>query len=330
MTPRQQGSRQRNLGRQAAYAPAAAERAEEVGRDRQSSNTYSVALLLRLRRVSIALSGICLLHMSGLDRHFESWEEFQKFASRHEARKAYEEIWFRGQSDAEWPLSTSLERRSQTLVAAPFSVAHQYLQLICRIQPAIETFTGNLFSAPDLTAIYEAKEYRFFWQKLHECAPYLVHLRHGGFPSPLLDWTVSPYVAAYFAFRNARHDGNVAVYVYREWAAEDSTPPPDGPRIVAFDSSIRTHKRHFRQQARYTACVVRDWTWSFAPHESVSEQKHDLHGHLLFKITIPATERLKVLRFCDSVNLNEFTLFDNEEGLLEMQALRSFDLFYGQ
>jgi hypothetical protein len=43
-------------------------------------------------------------------------------------------------------------------------------------------------------------------------------------------------------------------------------------------------------------------------------------------MTIPAKERLKVLRFCDQVNLNEFTLFDSEEGLLEMQAMRVFDL----
>ena len=43
-------------------------------------------------------------------------------------------------------------------------------------------------------------------------------------------------------------------------------------------------------------------------------------------MTIPAKERLKVLRFCDKVNLNEFTLFDSEEGLLEMQAMRVFDL----
>ena len=40
-----------------------------------------------------------------------------------------------------------------------------------------------------------------------------------------------------------------------------------------------------------------------------------------------AHERPKVLRFCDKVNLNEFTLFDSEEGLnLEMQAIRVFDL----
>jgi len=43
-------------------------------------------------------------------------------------------------------------------------------------------------------------------------------------------------------------------------------------------------------------------------------------------MTFPASERLKFLRFCDKVNLNEFTLFDIEEGLLEVQAMPVFDL----
>jgi hypothetical protein len=35
---------------------------------------------------------------------------------------------------------------------------------------------------------------------------------------------------------------------------------------------------------------------------------------------------LKVLRFCDKTNINEHTLFDSEESLLEMQTMRVFDL----
>ena len=51
-----------------------------------------------------------------------------------------------------------------------------------------------------------------------------------------------------------------------------------------------------------------------------------MNQDLLWKITIPANERVEVLRFFDKVNLNEFTLFDTEEGLLEMLAMRVLDL----
>jgi hypothetical protein len=42
--------------------------------------------------------------------------------------------------------------------------------------------------------------------------------------------------------------------------------------------------------------------------------------------TCTAGQDVKVLHFCDKVSLNAFTLFNNEEGLLEMQAMRVFDL----
>jgi hypothetical protein len=43
-------------------------------------------------------------------------------------------------------------------------------------------------------------------------------------------------------------------------------------------------------------------------------------------MTIPVTERQKVLRQFDKFNLNEFTLFASEEGLLEMLAMRVIDM----
>jgi hypothetical protein len=46
------------------------------------------------------------------EQRLSSWEEFQQHAAAFEepARKQWDEVWFRGQSDAGWPLSTSLER----------------------------------------------------------------------------------------------------------------------------------------------------------------------------------------------------------------------------
>ena len=204
-----------------------------------------------------------------------------------------------------------------------------YLNLINEVRPIIETFTDREFAMPIRPEVERiCRQYDLFDQELRGLATYLAHLRHGGFPSPLLDWSASPYVAAYFAFHNARHDGNVAIYAYREWADRFKTGGSNAPHIVSFGPLFKTHERHFRQQSRYTACVqyLDDEQWYFRPHDAVLGQTDRLNQDLLWKISIPTSERLKVLRFCNKVNLNAFTLFNNEEGLLEMQAMRLFDL----
>jgi hypothetical protein len=171
------------------------------------------------------------------------------------------------------------------------------------------------------------REYDLFEIALREFTTYLAHLRHCGFPSPLLDWSRSPYVAAYFAFARARHDGDVAIYAYRERPANFKVGGSDQPLIVSVGPNVKTHKRHFRQQSRYTVCVrYIDGQWHFEPHDSVFGMKDKLQQDLLWKITIPAKERLKVLGHLDKFNLNEFTLFDSEDALLEMLAMRVIDM----
>ena len=65
--------------------------------------------------------------------------------------------------------------------------------------------------------------------------------------------------------------------------------------------------------------------WSFVPHDSVFEIRDHLQQDLLWKVTIPAGEHRKAIEFFDKVNLNDFTLFDTEGGLLEMLATRAID-----
>jgi hypothetical protein len=256
-----------------------------------------------------------------------SWEEFHRLVESFEGpgRKPWDEVWFRGQADARWQLNTTLERRSPTLrsVAA-------YLNRIAEIKPYVETFTGAEFHLPSQKDVEETcREYDRFEWVLRQSITYLAHLRHGGFPSPLLDWTRSPYVAAYFAFSRARHDGNVAIYAYRERPNNMKIAGSDSPQIVSFGPIVKTHKRHFRQQSRYTVCVSFDLgrrQWFFVPHDSVFEVRDHLQQDMLWKITIPTGERRKALEFFDKFNLNEFTLFDSEEGLLEMLAARVIDM----
>jgi hypothetical protein len=154
---------------------------------------------------------------------------------------------------------------------------------------------------------------------------YMAYLRHHGFPSPLLDWTKSPYVAAYFAFERPVAD-EVAIFVYAERPERFKIGSSDEPAIIAPGPIVKTHRRHFAQQSRYTICAKFEANrgWRFVPHQAVFDLGRTTQD-VLWKVVIPKTERMKVLDVLDRHNLNRFTLFDSEESLMETLAFRYID-----
>lgn len=118
------------------------------------------------------------------------------------------------------------------------------------------------------TADYDGLSLKL-WAGMDELAyDFLAHLRYQGFPSPLLDWTGSPYVAAYFAFARAQRSERVSIYVFVERPKNMKIGGSVEPTIHGFGPNIRTQKRHFRHQSRYTMCVKYNapMDWHFVPH----------------------------------------------------------------
>lgn len=255
-----------------------------------------------------------------------TWEECeQELLKIDEAHSSDPiKVFFRGQSDSQWELLSTLERRLRGVHSV-----ESYYAVMRRIKPEVETFTGAaVWEFPTYEEVIErTRNYDFFRQLLDSAYSYTVHLRHQGFPSPLLDWTRSPYVAAYFAFAPLTRNEHVSIYAFSEQPNRMKVTGSDKPSIFALGPIVRTHPRHFRQQSRYTVCVKFDSEsgWAFSPHQSVFDLGESAQD-LLWKIIIPASERLKVLSKLDRFNLNAFSLFASEESLMETLAFREIDL----
>jgi hypothetical protein len=203
-----------------------------------------------------------------------------------------------------------------------------YYRIIAKIKPQIESLVGGDWPIPRypeverLVTAYEDFN-NILWAGDRPAYAYMAYLRHHGFPSPLLDWSRSPYVAAYFAFANACKDGNgrVSIFVLCERNFKVSGNQMDVLHI--FGPYVKTHRRHVLQQSQYTVCLSFDDEWRFESYDSVFEEGLRQQA-FCWKFTIPVTERPKVIALLDEHNLNAFSLFGSEESLMETLATREF------
>lgn len=261
-----------------------------------------------------------------------SWEEFEQHIEEL-ARKRSERICqtgyhiseylFRGQSDNEFKLITTLERYTNRLLTLK-----DYYKIIHATKPQIETYTDTRWRIPSLSN-YVARLEKSGMLPLGEfpAYEYFVYLRHHGFPSPLLDWTRSAFVAAYFAFRDVNSRANsVSIYAYCEFTAGHKLRVSRKPEITALGPYVRSHRRHFQQQSRYTVCTIsQDTDLSYASHdEAIAKNNQDQDK--LWKFNIPTSERYKVLSLLEQYNINAFSLFGSEESLMETVSLREIYL----
>jgi hypothetical protein len=263
------------------------------------------------------------------ERNVATWEEFtggleeirKERASSTDYVQDYP-LLFRGQGNSCWQLSATLERKRERMLYK------DYYRIIDRIRPQIETLVGGDWPIPSYPEVERlVKEYEEFnnvlWAGDRPAYAYMAYLRHHGFPSPLLDWSRSPYVAAYFAFANACQDadGRVSIFVLCKRNFRVSGNQMDV--VYFFGPHVKTHRRHVLQQSQYTACLSFHDEWRFESYDSVFERGSRQQA-FCWKLTIPATQRTKVLALLDEHNLNAFSLFGSEESLMETLASREF------
>lgn len=234
---------------------------------------------------------------------------------------------YRGQPDAGWFVETTLERSVN-----PVPSFERYFQIALGVKSEIESFTGVQLQGviEDFAAKRDSKG-DYVWQNAFGSGipayEYLAYLRHHEFPSPLLDWTRSPFIAAFFAFRQEipMGDDNVAIYALRQhnYRLPDH---PDKQRIyVCPRTRTSFHKRHTLQQCDFT--VSFNLTYPSVPlvsHQKAMEPDSNIDGCMVTKFTVPKTERRIALAYLNQSNVNSYSLFGSEDALIESLSVRTF------
>lgn len=261
-----------------------------------------------------------------------SWEEFEKIIQedienhKNKVSKAksseHHSSWiYRGQANAEWELVTTYERylKDELGVEDTKYSPDKFYRYLLGIVPAINSLISKKFERFSLPVKMDR----------HTTIPeyaLICFARHNGFPTPLLDWTYSFYVAAFFAFASAKPNDDVAIFAYKEWNGDGRGGWVGAPMLDTQGPYVETHPRHYKQQSTYTVCRAEDENSNtfFMKHEDAVNGNAE--NHWIKKFIIKSDQKSKVLEKLYSMNINHYTLFGSDESLMQNLAYREIVL----
>ncbi|MCI5158616.1 MAG: FRG domain-containing protein [Candidatus Electrothrix sp. AUS1_2] len=137
--------------------------------------------------------------------------------------------------------------------------------------------------------------------------------QHHGVPTRLLDWTISPLVATFFAV-SSEHKDDSAVWAVWGLGNDEDKLPPDPFKIDTIHqmTPVTISPRITVQSSRFTV---------HPNNKRVLEYLSD--GDRCLKITIPSNKKMAILQRLDFMGINRHTLFPDLDGLGQWLSWRA-------
>lgn len=185
----------------------------------------------------------------------KSWDEFKNMVNE-EKRMGWV---YRGHASQHWNLESTLYRCIKNKKTTEVQAA-AYHKMICRIVENEEVSSDSDFKkinypskSPFLSGIIVGNEkHRCEFRETFDA---LILLRHLGFPSPLLDWSSDPFIAAFFAFNNTLED-DCAIYRMRIEVPEHCMQSNEENNVNMHLSEFDYTKTGFRHEAQFSKYLL--------------------------------------------------------------------------